>query len=248
MSVSLSAPPLTSIVVPTYNERENVELLLPRLKAAMDAAGYPLEVIVADDSSPDGTADAADRVLREIGGQGRALRRTANRGLSPAVIDGFRAATGALLGVIDADLSHPPEKVPELVRACLEGADLAIGSRYVAGGGVKEWPWKRRLASRLGCWLAFPVTRVKDATSGFFLCRREVIDGVALNASGFKIGLEIFVKGRYRTRREVPFVFADREHGQSKLGGKVMLQYGLHVLRLFVWRLARFAWRPARRV
>ena len=100
----------------------------------------------------------------------------------------------------------------------------------------------------MACWLAFPVTRVKDATAGFFLFRKSVIADVPLSAAGFKIGLEIFVKGRYTTRREVPFVFSDREYGESKLGGKVIFQYLIHVMRLFFWRLVRFRWAPARTV
>ncbi|MCI0342100.1 MAG: polyprenol monophosphomannose synthase [Planctomycetales bacterium] len=245
----MPAPSLVSVVVPTYNERPNVELLIPRLAAAMKGAGFPLEVIVADDKSPDGTADAAEAGIRAAGIGGRALRREGPRGLSPAVMDGFGACRGEILGVMDADLSHPPEVVPEMVRAIVEGgADLAVGSRYVRGGGVEDWPWKRRFLSRMGGLVAKPVTRVRDATSGFFFLRRGVIEGVALDAKGFKIGLEIFVKGNYRSRREVPFVFRDRIHGESKLGGKVMALYGLHLLSLFFWRLRhlRFGW--ARRV
>lgn len=242
-------PPLTSIIVPTYDEEMNLPLLLPRLQAAMAEAGYPLEVIVADDSRSDATQAAAEQAFAEHGITGTVLRRTENRGLSPAVIDGFGAAAGEILGVIDADLSHPPELVPKMIAAILDrGAELAIGSRYVPGGGVKEWPFKRRLASKVACWMAFPVTRVHDATAGFFLFQKAIIAGVPLSAAGFKIGLEIFVKGNYRTRAEVPFVFADREYGQSKLGGKVIVQYLFHVMRLFCWRLFRFAWRPAKNV
>jgi dolichol-phosphate mannosyltransferase len=249
MATTNSGAPLTSIIVPTYDEELNLPLLLPRLKAAMEEAGYPLEVIVADDSRSDATEEAAATAFAEHGINGTVLRRTENRGLSPAVIDGFRAAKGELIGVIDADLSHPPELVPKMIAACLDrGAELAIGSRYVKGGGVRDWPFKRRLASKVACWMAFPISRVKDATAGFFLFKKSVIDGVPLNAAGFKIGLEIFVKGNYRTRAEVPFVFADREHGESKLGGKVMIQYAFHLMRLFFWRLSRFAWRPAKTV
>ena len=245
----MTSPPLTSIVIPTYDERENLELLLPRLAQVMAAAGLPFEIVIADDKSPDGTADAAEALAAKLGLRARILRREGPRGLSPAVIDGFAAATGEIVGVMDADLSHPPEIVPALVRAIADGgAELAIGSRYVAGGGVKDWPWRRRVMSRLGCLLARPVTRVRDATSGFFFFRRAVIAGVPIDAKGFKIGLEIFVKGRYATRREVPFVFGDRAHGVSKLDGRVMVQYGFHLLALCWFRLRHLRFGRARSV
>jgi dolichol-phosphate mannosyltransferase len=223
-------------VIPTRNEAANLPELLPRLLRAMDAASLAGEVVVADDASPDGTAGLAASLL---GARGIVLRRTRDPGLAPAVIEGFMAARAGLLCVMDADLSHPPELVPELVRALRAGADLAVASRYVPGGGVEGWPRRRRWMSLAACRMAGPLTPVRDATSGFFAFRRPVIEGVPLSARGFKIGLEVFVKGRHARWVEVPYVFRDRRAGESKLGSRVALQYLLHLARLAAWKLAR---------
>ncbi len=228
---------LVSIVVPTYNEKENIAELIRRARSACSSAGLDFEIIVADDMSPDGTADAAGEALS--GCKGAVLRRTGPRGLAPAVTEGFEAARGDVLCVIDADLSHPPEAIPALARAIGDGADLAVGSRHVEGGGVEGWPLRRRLASRLACLLARPLTGIRDATSGFFIIRKAAIEGVALNPRGFKIGLEVFVKAASRKYVEVPYVFRDRVKGSSKLGSRVMAQYLLQLVRLFLWKTAR---------
>lgn len=230
----LHGEPDVSVVIPTRNEAANLHELLSRLFRALDEAGFAAEVIVADDASPDGTAGLAESLL---GGRGRVLRRTGRPGLAPAVIEGFGAAGADVLCVMDADLSHPPEAVPDLVRAVRGGADLAVASRYVPGGGVEGWPRRRRWMSRVACWMARPLTRVRDATSGFFCLRRPVIEGVPLAAEGFKIGLEVFVKGKHARCVEVPYVFRDRRAGESKLGSRVMGHYLLQLARLAAWRL-----------
>ena len=143
--------PLVSLVVPTYNERENIVLLLDAVRAAM--AGRELEVWVMDDDSPDGTWSVAADYARTHG-EVRVVRRTEERGLSAAVIDGFGRARGDVLAVMDADLSHDPALLPHLVDALVGGADMAIGSRRVAGGGADSWPWHRRRASDLATMLA----------------------------------------------------------------------------------------------
>jgi dolichol-phosphate mannosyltransferase len=223
-----------SVVIPTYNEAENIPVLVPRLFEALDRSGLSGEMVVADDGSPDGTADLAEELLR---GRGTVIRRMGPRGLARSVADGFARARSEVLCVMDADLSHPPEAVPELVRAVRRGAGLAVGSRYVPGGGVEGWPWKRRFLSRAACLMAFPVTRVRDATSGFFCVRRAALEGLALSAEGFKIGLEVFVRGRYSKRTEVPFVFTDRLGGDSKLGSSIMMHYIMQILRLVEYRI-----------
>jgi dolichol-phosphate mannosyltransferase len=228
---------MISVVLPTYNERENIGRIIREIFAACDAAGLEAEVIVADDLSPDGTADAAEEAL--AGRKGKVLRRSGvPRGLAPAVVDGFAAAGGDICGVMDADLSHPPEAVPRLVEAlAVRGADLAVGSRYVPDGGIEGWPFRRRFASKVACLLARPVTSVRDATSGFFFLKKTVLDGVRLSPRGFKIGLEVFVKGRYGSREEVPYVFTDRTHGESKLSGGVITHFLMQVARLLLWRV-----------
>ncbi|MDR7579229.1 MAG: polyprenol monophosphomannose synthase [Armatimonadota bacterium] len=218
-----------SVVVPTYNERETLSELVGRLHQAL-GSGY--EVVVVDDSSPDGTADLA----RELGRQHpvRVLQRPGKLGLGSAVLEGARAASGRWVVVMDADLSHPPEVVPQLVDALRSGAELAVGSRYVPGGGVRDWPWRRRLMSRVAVALArlWLRERVSDPVSGFFAARRELLLDPSLEGIGYKILLEVLVRNRGRSVVEVAYVFTDRRGGRSKLGAGEVWNY----LRL-LWRL-----------
>jgi dolichol-phosphate mannosyltransferase len=176
-----------------------------------------------DDGSPDGTADVAERLGREH--PIRIVRRAGKAGLASAVIAGFAQARGEALLVMDADLSHPPEVAPKLVHALDAGADLAVGSRYVAGGATMDWPLRRRIVSRIACLMGNVLVPVRDSTSGFFAMRRAVIDGVKLNPIGFKIGFEVMARGRYTRVVEVPYTFRDRELGASKFGQREIGQY-----------------------
>ena len=212
---------MLSVVVPTYNEAGSVTVLAERLHAAL--AGRDWELVIVDDGSPDGTADIAAAMAPRIPVQ--VVRRAGKAGLASAVVAGFGAARGDILVVMDADLSHPPETVPALVDALERGADLAVGSRYVRGGGVTDWPLKRRVVSRVACLMGNALVPVHDATSGFFALRRSVIAGVTLNPIGFKIGFEVIARGRYRRVVEVPYTFRDRELGSSKFGRREIAQY-----------------------
>jgi dolichol-phosphate mannosyltransferase len=212
---------MLSVVVPTYNEAGNLPPLAERLQAAL--AGRDWELIVVDDGSPDGTADLAEALAPRL--PVRVVRRAGKAGLASAVVAGFDAARGDVLLVMDADLSHPPETVPALADAIAGGADLAVGSRYVPGGGVEDWPLKRRVVSRGACLMGNLLVPVRDATSGFFALRRSVIQGVRLNPIGFKIGFEVIARGRYRTVVEVPYTFRDRALGSSKFGRREIVQY-----------------------
>jgi len=202
---------MLSVVVPTYNEAGSVPKLAERLHAAL--GGRDWELVIVDDGSPDGTADIAAALAPRI--PTNVVRRAGKGGLASAVIAGFAAARGDILVVMDADLSHPPELVPALLSAIEDGADLAVGSRYVAGGGVEDWPMRRRIVSRVACLMGSVLVPVRDATSGLFALRRSVIDGVTLNPIGFKIGFEVIARGRYRSVVEVPYTFRDRELGAS---------------------------------
>jgi len=153
------------------------------------------------------------------------VRRAGKLGLASAVVAGFAAAKGDVLLVMDADLSHPPDVAPRLVDAIANGADLAVGSRYVAGGGTKDWPFRRRVVSRIACLMGNVLVPVRDSTSGFFAIRRTVIEGRKLNPIGFKIGFEVMARGRYKKAVEVPYVFRDRELGKSKFGQREIGQY-----------------------
>ena len=212
---------MLSVIVPTYNEAGSLPKLIERLHAAL--AGRDWELVVVDDGSPDGTADIADAFAPRI--PVRVVRRAGKAGLASAVVAGFEAARGDILLCMDADLSHPPEVVPALVDAIESGADLAIGSRYVKGGGVMDWPLRRRVVSRVACLMGNVLVPVRDATSGFFALRRAVVAGVTLNPIGFKIGFEVIARGHYRKVVEVPYTFRDRELGSSKFGRREIRQY-----------------------
>jgi len=127
--------------------------------------------------------------------------------------------------VMDADLSHPPEAVPRLALAIEQGADLAVGSRYVKGGGTEDWPLKRRVVSRAACLIGNVLVPIRDCTSGFFAIRRSALDGVTLNPIGFKIGFEVMARAHYKKAVEIPYVFRDRELGKSKFGRREVMQY-----------------------
>ncbi|MFI5073150.1 MAG: polyprenol monophosphomannose synthase [Terriglobales bacterium] len=224
-------PPLKfGVVIPTLNEAGNMPTLLNRLRSALDPVKIDYELIVVDDDSTDGTAD----VVREIAKQDprvRILVRKGQRGLAGAVIHGWANTDASLLGVIDADLQHPPEVLPELLNAVLKDKDIAIASRYATStnDSLREWSKARLLISRASTLATAPLqrknVRIKDPMSGFFVVRRACIEGIDLQPQGFKILLEILVKGRIQSAVEVPFHFATRQSGKSKADFRVALHY-----------------------
>ncbi|MFO8009172.1 MAG: glycosyltransferase family 2 protein [Dehalococcoidia bacterium] len=223
--------PGLSIVVPTYNEVESLPLLAERVHNSL--AGLDYELIVVDDNSPDGTGDLAEELAREK--PIKVIHRKGKLGLASAVIEGFRQASGEVLGVIDADLQHPPEQIPELLRA-VDKADIVIASRYVRGGGVEEWSFSREFISRVAKivphFLFARIRQVKDPLSGFFLFKKDVIEGVSLQPIGYKILLEILVKGNYAEVAEIPYVFRGREKGKSTFNRAEQVNYLKHLYRL----------------
>ena len=233
---------MLSIIVPTYNEARNIEELLTRLFTALKPNYTPYEVIVVDDNSPDGTAQVAEDLKSKF--DLRVVKRPRKIGLASAVLNGVKLATGDIICVMDADLGHPPEAIPEMYKAISGGeADLVIGSRCVEGGGATNWPWFRRFGSTLAQVLAKPVTHVNDSTSGFFMAKKSVFDGADINPIGFKILLEVLAKGNYSKVKEVPIVFNDREGGKSKLGMKQTMEYmkqlGLIYYGMFTGKIKR---------
>ena len=217
---------LVSLAVPTYDERENIVSLLDQVREAMrDRA---LEVWVVDDDSPDGTWQVAEEYGRSHP-EVAVVRRVGERGLSGAVIEGFRRARGGLLAVMDADLSHDPALLPSLVDAVRAGADLAVGSRRVPGGGADVWPWYRRLASHGATLLARRTLGVElaDPMSGYFVVRRDVFEAVRdrLQPRGYKILLEIVARAEPLKLVELPYVFRDRRQGVSKVSPHVAAEY-----------------------
>jgi len=229
---------MISIIIPTYNEKENLPEIVDRIFGGLHKNELDGEVVIVDDDSPDGTGKVAEELKKRYNLQ--VLIRKNKRGLASAVVDGFKMARGDILGVMDADLSHPPELIPMMVKPLLQGdADLVIGSRYVEGGGIKDWPLKRRTLSIGAILLSRPLTNVHDSVSGFFFFKKQVINGVQLNPKGYKIGLEILVKGRYKKVKEAPFVFPNREKGDSKLGWRECWDYLVHLFSLYKYKLMR---------
>jgi dolichol-phosphate mannosyltransferase len=210
---------MLSLVIPTYNERRNIELLLTELHEVFQASGIRAEVIVVDDGSPDGTGEFVEEHGRREPSV-RLVRRAGKLGLTSAVVKGFESARGDILGVMDADLSHPASALPALLSAIEDGADFVIGSRYIDGGRIDGWPLGRRIVSRTACLLARPFSPVKDPMSGFFLIRRRCLTGVEITAKGFKIVLDLLVRASYSKVSEVPIRFVDRRYGESKISGR----------------------------
>jgi dolichol-phosphate mannosyltransferase len=228
-----------SIVVPTYKEAGGIERLITTLTEIFKTNGLDGEIVVVDDNSPDGTGDIVDRLERE-GYPVRCLHRPGKLGLSSGVIDGWKFARpeSQALGAMDADFSHDATILPEMVKALANGYGLAIGSRYVRGGGISNWPLKRKITSLVAIALAKPLTPVRDITSGYFLVRREALDGVELDPIGFKIGLEVIAKARYGRAIEVPYVFTDRIAGESKLNSNEIFNYLRQLRRIYAARLS----------
>jgi dolichol-phosphate mannosyltransferase len=221
--------------VPTYNERERLRDLVEQIFRAYASERLDAELIIVDDNSPDGTGALADELAstRRI----TVVHRAGKLGLGTAVVEGFAAASAPIVGVIDADLSHPPHVLPRMLAAMEQcGADIVIGSRYIPGGGTRHWPALRLWMSRLACFMAVGLTPVRDATSGFFMIRRDVASGVRISAGGFKICLELLVRGRPASVVEVPYVFENRTAGESKMNLKEAMGYldQLRHLRRFV--------------
>ncbi len=226
-----------SLVVPTYNEATNIAILIQHLAGLLDPI-YPdaYEIIVVDDDSPDQTWAIAQALTADYP-QLRVLRRQQERGLSTAVIRGWQLAQGRMLGVIDGDLQHPPAVLLGLLREIEEGADFAIASRHVHGGGTSNWGLLRRMLSRgaqiLGL-LILPqvVGRVSDPMSGCFVVQRQAIADVVLDPLGYKISLEILGRGSIATIAEVGYVFQERQAGESKVTAQQYIDYLQHLLKL----------------
>lgn len=228
--------PTLSLVIPTYNESKGLELLLERIFGVLRRAGIDGEVVIVDDNSPDGTGALAEDLKAKY--PLKVVHRAGKLGLSSAVIDGWAVAEGRILGVMDADLSHDPEILPDMVASITDGrAEVAVGSRYIPGGGLGNWPLKRRITSMVAVLLGRPICPANDVTSGYVMFRRGVIEGVQLDTIGFKIVLEVLVKGRYRYFTEVPYTFIDRAAGESKFGGNEIRNYLVQLWRLLLYWL-----------
>lgn len=214
-----------SLVIPTYNEKENIQILIKKILEEFKENNINGEIIVVDDNSPDGTG----KILEDLKKKQKNLEiihRSGKLGLSSAVLDGWKIAKGDIVGVMDADLSHPPEKIKDLFWAIKkDGADFSIGSRYIKGGKIEGWNLKRKIMSKTATLLARVYTNVKDPMTGFFMIKKECIKNIELNPKGFKILLEVIIKGKYNKIKEVPIVFINRTKGKSKASTKEIIFY-----------------------
>ena len=226
---------MLSIITPTYNEAKNIEQLVKRIHSTLKNIDY--EIIVADDNSPDGTAKVAKDLPKKY--KTRTIVRTKNKGLAPAVMDGFKAAKGDILAVIDADLSHPPELLKEMFKRVKDDYDIVVASRLIKGGGTENWPNSRKLTSYAATLLARPITKIKDPMSGYFMLKRKVIQHKRIKTKGYKILLEILARGNYKKTIEIPYTFKDRTAGESKLGLKVNIQYVNQLLRIYIDKVCK---------
>lgn len=225
-----------TVVLPTYNEREVVPETLRRVDDALAATGREYEVVVVDDDSPDGTVEAVRdaSASRPV----RALRRRGKRGLATAVVDGVERARHEVVVVMDADLQHPPERVPDLLAAVDDGADVAVGSRYVAGGSMDGLPPSRRVVSSVASTLAralvpHPAVRpLSDPMSGFFAFDRQLVDGCVLRPVGYKILLEVLVRGNPSRVVEVGYEFDSRAGAETSFRAATVGNYLRHLVRL----------------
>ena len=228
---------LISIIVPTYREAENIPILTHEIDSVMKASRLPHEIILIDDDSGDGIGEVVEELTHRSLNITLIVRKR-QRGLSSAVLEGLRRANGDIAVVMDADLSHPPEKIPALVAPIMSNeADFVIGSRFVPGGSARHFNWYRKwnaLAARI---LARPLTKVSDPMAGFFAFPRKLLaPNVTLDPLGFKIGLEIIVKAAPKRIAEVGIHFQKRRYGKSKLSLREQAHYIVHIKRLYAYQ------------
>jgi dolichol-phosphate mannosyltransferase len=225
-----------ALAIPTLREAENIPGLLRRVRAVLDELNVDYEILVVDDDSCDGTADIVSAMSQDDA-RIRLLVRKGQRGLSGAILHGWENTDAGIVGVMDADFQHPPEVLADLARAIASGCDLVIGSRYACGGRLSEWNVFRKLLSLAAVWATWPIQRVglraRDPMSGFFFIRRDCLKGIEFQESGFKLLLEILVRARISSIREIPFAFGQRYRGASKANIKIALEYGRLLARLY---------------
>lgn len=227
---------MISVIVPTYNEKDNISNLIKEILGCVDA-----EIIVVDDNSPDGTAALVENLAKHNKNI-RLIRRAGKLGLGSAIVEGFEFAKGDIIGVMDADFSHPPALIKEMVKELNKGADIVLGSRYVKGGRIENWPLKRKLASRIAVLLASLLTKAKDPVTGFFFVRKKIFDDIKIKSGetkSWKVSLEILVRGNYKKLAEVPYTFVNRKRGKSKISANEYKTYMRQILGLLLYRIMK---------
>lgn len=231
-----------SLILPTYRESRNIQTALREVFETLSAVeGLRFEIVVVDDNSPDGTAQLALDAAVAVPCV-RVVQRTSESGLATAVIRGWQLARGQVLGVMDADLQHPPAVLAHLVEAMRGGADLAVASRHIEGGGVSDWSIFRRMISRTAQLIGLILLpeaagRVSDPMSGYFLLRRKAIAGIPLHPMGYKILIEVLARGQASHIAETGYVFRERQRDESKVSARIYVAYLRHLLRLRLSRI-----------
>ena len=228
-----------SIVVPTYNESKNIVGILDSLRKHLPI-GIDTEIIVVDDNSPDGTGmiveEYAKKSKKENDHSVQIIHRKTERGLSSAILTGINYAKGDSVVVMDSDFSHPPQTIPKMIEELQKSeCDIVVASRYVNGGSVKGWPFKRKIISKGATKIARHGLgiKIKDPMSGFFAFKRNIINNIKFDAIGYKILLEILVKARGIKVKEIPYEFIDRKEGSSKLDASVSMDYVKSLWKLY---------------
>lgn len=228
---------MISIVVPTYREADNLGLLAEAVDEALSGAAHEYELLFIDDDSQDGSEEICATLSEHL--PVRMVVRKGVRGLATAVIHGISVASGEIVVTMDADLSHPASAIPAMLELLQNGEnDFVLGSRYVEGGSIHDdWSVFRQFNSIIPSLLAKPLCPLKDPMSGFFAIRRaDMPDTSSLSPIGYKIALEIYVKGEFEKPAEVPIHFSDRQHGESKLSLKEQLNFIRHLARLYAYK------------
>ena len=228
-----------SIVIPTYNESKNIVRILDSLNISIPR-DLDTEVIVVDDNSPDGTSNTVEEYAKRLdkGLDIQVIKRKNERGLSSAIVKGIEHAKGEAVVVMDSDLSHPPQTIPKMIEELRKsGCDIVVASRYIKGGSISGWPFKRKLISKGATKIAQHGLgiKIKDPMSGFFAFKRNIVKNIKFDAIGYKILLEILVKARNAKVKEIPYSFIDRTSGSSKMSVSVGIDY-----LKSVWKLYRF--------
>ncbi len=239
-----------SIVIPTYNESENILRLISEIEKNLPKSDFT-EIVIVDDNSPDGTGKLVEDFIsnRQKGEADnesllntkycrvKVVHRTAKNGLIPAILDGVKQSRGMNILIMDADFSHPPSVIPRMMRELkMNPNSIIIGSRFVEGGSVVGWPARRKIMSLGASALArfgLNIRRVNDPMSGFFALPRELIENISITTKGYKILLEILVKNKDIPAREIPYTFTDRQSGKSKMDRNVIMNYAQAVWQLY---------------
>jgi dolichol-phosphate mannosyltransferase len=240
-----------TVIIPTYNEESNIRNIIMAVDAVFHEHSLNGQILVVDDNSSDGTIGIVNE-LKRMKENVDILIRKEDHGLSQSVADGFIHATSGVFVIIDADFSHPPVLIPRMFDEIRKGNDIVIGSRYMEGGGIKKWPFKRRAISIGATFLGrllFP--DITDPVSGFFAVKRDVVEKAPLKPRGYKILLEVLGKGTWEKDREIPFEFVDREAGASKLKIRTIVEYAQQILDITMYSFVHHesaVWREWKRI